>query len=252
VDRMFQHSQHFFDLSDEIKRSVEWSANNRGYVPIERERLDSSKAGDLKEAFNVMADANKWPEVQSMTQFRVDTQRFFNMCFDASLYILSVYALALGLHENFFEDSLKKEEASGTTLRFLHYPAVPKEREMLPGQLRAGAHSDYGSITLLFQNLVGGLEVLSKSSNFVPVAPIKGAIVVNTGDLMQRWTADQFCSTVHRVNVNSGAETSRYSIAFFVHPNDSYEVRSFKQEMSEKYPPITAGQYLKQRLDATY
>lgn len=117
-----------------------------------------------------------------------------------------------------------------------------------------GAHSDYGSLTLLFQKDVGGLEVLSKTNKWEKVEPIPNAIVVNTGDLMQRWTNDEFCSTIHRVAIEpQNSQHARYSIAFFFHPKDEHMVECITTSSSQpKYAPISAGDYLVQKLSATY
>jgi isopenicillin N synthase-like dioxygenase len=140
-------------------------------------------------------------------------------------------------------------------LRLLHYASLqipPK-----PGQVRVGEHSDYGSITLLFQDDAGGLEVKTASGNWIAAPAIPDTVVVNTGDLMQRWTNDMFCSTKHRVIIPSDSRLnqSRYSVAFFCHPNDDTEIaclESCRKEQSPIYPPILAGEYLLSRLQATY
>ncbi|MEI1373380.1 MAG: 2OG-Fe(II) oxygenase family protein [Nostoc sp.] len=126
-----------------------------------------------------------------------------------------------------------------------------------PGQVRAGEHSDYGSITLLFQDDVGGLEVQTASGEWIAAPTIPDTVIVNTGDLIQRWTNHVFCSTKHRVMIPSDnrVNQSRYSVAFFCHPNDHTEIaclESCQKEQSPIYPPILAREYLLSRLQATY
>ncbi|KAJ7340037.1 hypothetical protein OS493_002759, partial [Desmophyllum pertusum] len=86
-------------------------------------------------------------------------------------------------------------ENASTALRLLYYPPLPEESNIKPGQVRCGEHSDYGTITLLFQDDIGGLEVLPVNGKYSPARPIAGTVLVNIGDLMQRWTADKLIST---------------------------------------------------------
>lgn len=118
-------------------------------------------------------------------------------------------------------------------------------------------HSDYGSITLLFQDNLGGLEIQTTSGEWIAASSIADSILVNTGDLMQRWTNDVFRSTKHRVMIPNDEKVkfSRYSVAFFCHPNEDTEIsclKSCKTDKSPIYSPITAGEYLLNRLQATY
>ncbi|AUB41545.1 Isopenicillin N synthase and related dioxygenases [Nostoc flagelliforme CCNUN1] len=246
IKQVFNYSKSFFNLPLEVKQKQAWSDefNNTGYVSLERERLDPNKPGDLKEAFNV----NK----RAAMEIDASILAFYDSCTELANTVLQAYALALELPEDFF---ITRHNQQNHTLRLLHYPSLqipPK-----PGQVRAGEHSDYGSITLLFQDDVGGLEVQTASGNWIAAPAIPDTVVVNTGDLMQRWTNDMFCSTKHRVMIPSDnkVKQSRYSMAFFCHPNDDTEIaclESCQKEQSPIYPPILAGEYLLSRLQATY
>ncbi|MEH2435842.1 MAG: 2OG-Fe(II) oxygenase family protein [Nostoc sp.] len=246
IKQVFSYSKSFFNLSLEVKQKQAWSDefNNTGYVGLERERLDPNKPGDLKEAFNV----NK----QAAMEIDASILAFYDSCTELANTVLQAYALALELPEDFF---ITRHNQQNHTLRSLHYP--PLQTPPKPGQVRAGEHSDYGSITLLFQDDVGGLEVQTASGEWIAAPAIPNSVVVNTGDLMQRWTNDMFCSTKHRVMIPSDnkVKQSRYSIAFFCHPNDDTEIaclESCQKEQSSIYPPILAGEYLLSRLQATY
>ena len=246
IKQVFSYSKSFFNLPLEVKQKQAWSdeLNNTGYVGLERERLDHNKPGDLKEAFNV----NK----QAAIGINASIVAFYNSCTELANTILQAYALALELPEDFF---ITRHNQQNHTLRSLHYP--PLQTPPKPGQVRAGEHSDYGSITLLFQDDVGGLEVQTASGEWIAAPAIPDTVVVNTGDLMQRWTNDMFCSTKHRVMIKSDrrVKQSRYSIAFFCHPNDDTKIaclESCQKEQSPFYPPILAGEYLLSRLQATY
>ncbi|WP_304640923.1 isopenicillin N synthase family dioxygenase [Pseudomonas sp.] len=261
VARTFQASEAFFALPDEEKQAVAWknAQSNRGYVGVRRERLDPSKPGDLKEAFNAAPqDAddtvaeNLWPPGQ--VEFREAVEGFLDDCIRTADRVLEAFAVALDQPDDFF---VSAHDLHHHTLRLLHYPPLPQGFEPVAGESRAGAHTDYGSITLLFQDDAGGLEVCTRAGDWIRATPIPGTVVVNTGDLMQRWTNHVFCSTPHRVNTPPEAmQRHRYSIAFFCHPNKSANIACINTCHTEhnppRYPPISAGDHLLQRLTATY
>ncbi|MEH2376242.1 isopenicillin N synthase family dioxygenase [Nostoc sp.] len=246
ISQVFTHSKSFFNLPLEVKQKQAWSDDfsNTGYVGFERERLNPNDPGDLKEALNLGK--------QEAVDMDASILAFYDSCTELANTVLQAFALALSLPEDFF---IIRHNQQNHTLRLLHYP--PLQTLPKPGQVRAGKHSDYGSITLLFQDDVGGLEVQTTSGEWIAAPAIPDTVVVNTGDLMQRWTNDMFCSTKHRVIIPSDnrLKQSRYSIAFFCHPNDHTEIaclESCQKEQSPIYPPILAGEYLLQRLQATY
>ncbi|WP_026731186.1 isopenicillin N synthase family dioxygenase [Fischerella sp. PCC 9605] len=264
IEQVFTQSKNFFNLPLEVKQQFAWSDeySNQGYVGIERERLNPNKPGDLKEAFNVSKQDTKTfsasPRLPVTASFPPSPAKnpsilaFYQACTEVADRILQAFALALQLPEDFFTT---RHNQRLHTLRLLHYPSVQQPPQ--PGQVRAGEHSDYGSITLLFQDEVGGLEVQTTSGKWIAAPVIPSTLVVNTGDLMQRWTNHVFCSTKHRVIIpnNEQVMQSRYSVAFFCHPNDDTEIAclgSCQGEHPPIYPPILAGEYLLNRLQATY
>ncbi len=269
IERLFAQSQQFFELPVAVKQRAAWSGalSNRGYVGLGRERLDPSQPGDPKEAFNLGRELspeltsslgssaslglNHWPS--ELPAFRQTVLEFYTACAQAALRVLQAFALALRLPERFFEQT---HTPGDHTLRLLHYPP-----ELEPGRVRAGAHSDYGSLTLLLQDQVGGLEVRSLEGQWLPAPTLADTLVVNTGDLLERWTNHEFVSTQHRVVGLTGsaaaiARHSRYSVAFFCHPNPETEVACLEtchgSERPALYPPIRSGEYLLSRLRATY
>ena len=122
-------------------------------------------------------------------------------------------------------------------------------------QLGAGAHTDYGMITLLFQHGVAGLEVQDSEGHWHEVEPESDAIVINTGDLMERWTNGRYRSTPHRVQPKIGAE-DRYSIAMFVDPDTETPVKVLESCLSPgespRYPEVTAGEHIQERIRASH
>ena len=169
----------------------------------------------------------------------------------------------MGLEESFFDSFT---DGGDNNLRLLHYPST--KREDFKTKIRAGLHTDYGSITLLFQDNRGGLQVRSPQGTFVDATPIPGTIVINSGDLLSRWSNNAITSTEHQVveppqGPDDSSETypPRYSVAYFCNPNfdkyieclpGTYVEGKSAAEGGKRYPGINSGEYLVQRLAATY
>ena len=186
-------------------------------------------------------------------------EKFYSELQSLSSTLLALLAVSLSKPSDFFANYLRD---SLSTLRLLHYPKVKKSVfKDSKGQLRAGAHTDYGSITLLFQDSRGGLQVQSPSGTFVDATPIPDTIVVNAADLLARWSNDTIRSTLHRVVEPPAPEEgdehpARYSIAYFCNPNFNKLIDAIPKTVSDasvrKYPAVNSGEYLVQRLTATY
>ncbi len=249
IEQVFDYSKYFFDLPLEVKQKIAWTDvfSNQGYIAMEREQINPDKLQDLKEAFNIVNLDNLSTDLFIAPAI----PNFINACTEVANHILQAFSLALELPEDFFTNNHNQDNH---TLRLLHYPPLQQPPKL--GQLRIGEHSDYGSITLLFQDDIGGLEVQTASGKWIAAPKIADTILVNTGDLMQRWTNDVFCSTNHRVIIpkDDKIKYSRYSVAFFCHPNEDTEITCLhcRKDKLPKYPPITAEEYLLQRLKATY
>src|SRR5262249_40240012 len=157
---------------------------------------------------------------------------------------MRAFALALELPEHFFDDKIDKHFSN---LVAYHYP--PLDVPPLPGQLRGGAHTDFGSLTLLYAwPSVAGLQVFDgRDWRDVPAVP--DTFVVNLGDLMAQWTNDRWVSTLHRVVNPSGPEqnVSRMSIAFFHQPNFDALIECLDHKAAPKYQPTTSGEHLRQK-----
>lgn len=164
--------------------------------------------------------------------------------------LMQLFGMALHVGEDYFADKIDRHFG---ILSSIYYPAQTTPPK--PGQLRAGAHTDYGALTILAPtNAPGGLEVLDKSGNWLPVPYIPEAFVINIGDMMQRWTNDTWTSNMHRVvNPPTGAAPTgpRQSLAFFLHPNYDTLVDAIPGTVEEgqvpRHAPIAAGAYMREK-----
>lgn len=260
---VFEASATFFSTSGLEKHTVLYdAASNRGYVPMKGEALDPAKPADLKEAFNIGLELpdddpeliagqmfrarNLWPAVPG---FRETMLAYFDACHRLGRDLHTAFALDLGLPPGFFEDKLDRPMA---VLRLLHYPPAPDRVEH--GQLGAGEHTDYGCVTLLATDGVGGLEVRTRAGDWIAAPHVPGAFVCNIGDCLMRWTNDIYVSTPHRVVSPAGRE--RYSIAFFLDPNPDASIACLPgcatEERPARYAPIRGDRFLLSRLSPTY
>ena len=189
---------------------------------------------------------NLWPDIGG---FRDTMLVYFGACHDLGRSLHRAFALDLGLAPGFFEDKLDRPMAA---LRLLHYPEAPARPEA--GQLGAGEHTDYGCVTLLATDGVGGLEVRTRAGEWLKAPRSSGAFVCNIGDCLMRWTNDIYVSTPHRVVSPSGRE--RYSIAFFLDPNPDADIACLPGCASAarpaRYAPIRGDAFLLSRLSPTY
>ncbi|XP_036419831.1 UPF0676 protein C1494.01 [Colossoma macropomum] len=255
VDNVMAISKKFFLLPVEEKRPFSRGSYsnsvNHGWVSLERESLNPRRPGDLKEAFNTTSLRTdiEWPS-DGVDDFCATQVSFYERCMKLSLRVLRVMALCLGIDPDVFLKAHRQigSEENGSTLRSLYYPPVKTVKE---DQIRCGEHSDYGSITLLFQSREGGLQVMNRKGEYISAQSISGTVLVNIADLMQRWTSDVFVSAVHRVLLPPGGDSrTRQSLAFFVQPDDNVMISCV--DGSNKYPPVKCVDYLQSRFNDTY
>ncbi|KAF2997168.1 hypothetical protein E8E13_005826 [Curvularia kusanoi] len=259
IDDMFKLSKDFFSSPEEHKaeyaiHSEKAGGINRGWVKMAGESLDpeGQKQGDPKEAFNIgPPQLTLQPLPTPLSSSSPLILRFQNACHALCTTILSLLGTALELPDPAYFATRHDQSAgrSGTIFRMLYYPSSSTSDS---AQIRAGAHSDYGSLTLLFR-LPGqpGLELFSPSTrNWVPV-PVNPApetladapILVNIGDLLSFWTAGALKSTVHRVTFSGGGE--RYSMAYFCHPLDEARLESVQSRVLEEAGGMAGREELK-------
>ncbi|MEM9920131.1 MAG: 2-oxoglutarate and iron-dependent oxygenase domain-containing protein [Bacteroidota bacterium] len=260
IEGFFQSAKEFFSQSEEIKQKYEIPglAGQRGYTSFGKEHAKQSKVADLKEFFQIGqtvedGDAIKkeYPdnvmvgEVSEFTQYGGELYSAFEK---AGAELLKAIAIHLELGENYFEDKIHN---GNSILRAIHYPPITQEPA---SAIRAEQHEDINLITLLVGASAGGLQLLTMEGDWVPIVPEEDEIVINVGDMLQRMTNNYLKSTTHRV-VNPPRELwhlPRLSIPFFLHPRSTMDLtcldRCVTEETPLAYEPITAGEYLDERL----
>lgn len=259
ISDVFEKADAFFSLpvSEKAKLDIRLGNTNRGWTGEGVENLDDTKPDqvDMKEAFNVGLDMaaddprivageafraiNLWPEIEG---FRETTLDYFDAVHALGTALHRPIALELGLDEDYFEGHLDQPLA---TLRLLRYPAGDPDADTIG----AGAHTDYGSITLLLTDGEPGLQVRPRGKDWIDVPHVPGAFVVNIADCLMRWTNDIYVSTPHRVLT---PKNIRRSVVFFLDPNPDSIIEAIPGTGAAKYPPISGADYLRERLDATY
>ncbi|ORY89691.1 oxidoreductase [Leucosporidium creatinivorum] len=269
VDKVFQYNASFFDLPQATKDRLAFvsSKANRGYLAQGREQpslskdedqiaLERAESGDQKETFEIGNDSDPvcpehWPEEDELPGFKETMNTFHRLCDKLHLRILSLLAISLGLAPDFF---VAANNGRAHNLRLLHYP--PAKRSGSSNRL--GAHTDFGTVTLLWQDGTGGLQVTGPDGDWVNVTPKEDTFVINIGDILQRWSNDKLKSTVHRAilpSLQPGEDPeeltkTRRSVAYFCNPNSEAIIECIPGLGEPKYEPITAGEYYAAALEA--
>ncbi|WP_107329794.1 2-oxoglutarate and iron-dependent oxygenase domain-containing protein [Metapseudomonas otitidis] len=264
IDALLAAAKAFFAQpeAEKLKIDITRTAHHRGYGAIATEQLDPTQPSDLKETFDMgfhmaadhpevlagkpLRGPNRHPDLPGwaalMEHHYADMQALAQT-------LLRAIALALGIERDFF-DARFAEPIS--VFRMIHYP--PRHTARSADQPGAGAHTDYGCVTLLYQDDAGGLQVRNVHGEWIDAPPIPGSFVVNIGDMMARWSNDRYTSTPHRVISPLGVH--RYSMPFFAEPHPDTEISCLPNCSSAdnppKYPPVTSAEYLLSRFADTY
>lgn len=260
IDRALGATKAFFALPEAVKRRyhVAGGAGQRGYIPFGMEAAKGADKVDLKEFWHVGRELpeghryrphmphNLWPE--EINLFGRDVYGLYEALDALGLELLHSIALFLDLPPDFFREPVRD---GNSVLRLLHYPPTSPK----PEGVRAEAHEDINTITLLLGAEEAGLQLLTREGHWLDVNPPEGALVVNIGDMLQRLTNNVLRSTTHRV-VNPAAERAhlpRYSIPFFLHFAPDYLIETLPScitpDNPNRYPePITAQEFLYERL----
>jgi len=266
IARVSSTSRTFFALPLEEKRRVDRPREDavRGFSAVGEEglsySLEEQAPGDLKESFSIGPsdvpddpyhrgpaagahfEPNAWPPIAGFREAYTD---YFDAMSALARELMRIFALALQLDEHFFDDKIDEHISM---FRVLSYP--PQREAPLPGQLRAGAHSDYGSLTIVLPD-DRGLQVFNKAGQWVDVPQVPGGLVVNIADLMMQWTNDQWISTLHRVDnppFEVAGSNRRQSLVFFHQPNYDALVECLPSCLAPgekpRYAPVTSGDHL--------
>lgn len=269
---MLDVTQAFFDrpAPEKLGYRPDDPAMNRGYAPLGSEALSYSlgvaSPPDLFEAFNIGREAppegerpddiaryfsaNIWPD--DPAAMRAVWLRYWDACEELGLVLTDIFARALGLADGWFRPMLDR---SPSVMRAINYERRGGEPPAAPDQLRMGAHSDYGSLTILLADPVPGLQIRSVDGEWHDVVPPEGGFMVNLGDLLAEWTNDRWRSTVHRVVPPPAGTTGafrRRSVAWFQQPNHDARIEVLDVCVDDAnpplYPPTTSGAHLMAKL----
>jgi len=273
--RAWDLARQFFALPLDAKLAVAIPPGAAyGYGRFEVERLAASLGHDtppdLKETFSIgpfeipdsaiddptatfVYSTNPWPA--ALPEMERAFGEHYRALAELAARVMSLMATALALPDDYFEPAIDHHTSA---LRALHYPDLTNH-ELQPGQLRAGAHTDYGTLTLLRQDdALGGLEVRDRDGVWHAVEPLTGAYVVNVGDALERWTNDRWRSTLHRVVVpptDAGRDCERFSVAFFHNANWDAVIECLPGCADEQHParyvPVSAGKHLMDKFRST-
>ena len=267
VERQLDYARRFFALpaAEKMALSLKRSKCRRGYESVGDQTLDLSAKPDLKESYYCGIDhpedhpfvqagydsygVSFWP--QSLPGFREQMNAYMAAQQALCERIMHLIALSLDLEESYFDYSFRDPLV---TLRLAHYPPHPADA---PGDLYgAGAHTDWGSVTILLQDDLGGLEVQGPDGSWTPAPPVAGTFVVNLGDMMPRWTNGLFRSNLHRVINRNAAHADRYSVPYFYAPRYTARIEPVPTCVSPgrpaAYAPCIVGEHMAEMARKTY
>lgn len=253
-------ARRFFAQPQERKLDVVPLDRHRGFLQVGQAKMYDKAKVDLKESYlwgldtgtddpdylagNRMIGPNRWPAW--MPEMRPLLNAYFDAAHVCARMLLRALAVSLGASDDYFTRRFSKPISRGS---LVYYP--PQDPEAGEDQFGVAPHTDYGVITLLHQDDVGGLQVATRKGEWVTAHPIPGTLVINSGDLLGRWSNDRFKSNPHRVVNSSGRE--RLSIAMFIDPDfDTPIVPVVQPGETAKYPEVSCGEYILGRFDRAF
>ncbi|RZO43242.1 MAG: isopenicillin N synthase family oxygenase [Proteobacteria bacterium] len=262
IKQSYSAAKDFFNLPKVVKNNVKINSNHHGYLCFGEAKMEQAKSVDLKESFvwgldlpdehpsvtmeNPFLGRNQWPV--EIPEFKKSVYPFFEAGLQCGLDMMRAFALGMGLPEDSF---LKATDEPIARSSIIHYP--PQSEDLGEEQFGVAPHTDYGCLTLLWQDQVGGLEVQNREGEWVTAHPIDNTLVVNVGDLLMRWTNEGFISTPHRVVNRKGQE--RYSMVIAWDPNfDTIVDPSIvcQNGALPLYSPLSCGDYVLSRFDSSF
>ena len=260
LDAVVEIAREFFDAPQEKKSSVSISPFHRGWLSMGGAKMYGSAEADLKESFiwglDIPADdpdflaggrllaPNRWPEF--LPRMRETLMDYFDAAQARGTRVLRALATGLEIDPDHFLRDFDKPVSRGS---LLYYPS--DQSRLRREEYGAAPHTDYGTMTLLYQDQVGGLQIRGRDGAWVDATPIEGTYVVNIGDLLARWSNDRFESTAHRV-LGSGSR-ARYSVGLFLDPNWDATVRPVTDDgEAAKYRAVRCAEYIIDRYDEAF
>ena len=250
------------------KNAMAIDRNFRGYIPINSSTIVTSSVATVSRpnqsaslmlmhevpeddprviAGEALQGPNQWPAENDLPGFRNTIEVYVRQMNQLGRQLLNAICLALQLPADYLNHYFAKPT---TFLRLLHYPPQRQEE----GLFGSAPHTDYGFITLLAQDEVGGLEVRNRAGDWISAPPVENSFIMNVGDILARWTNDLFVSTPHRVLNHSGRE--RYSQPFFYDPSMDSQIDVLpccaEADGGKSYAPVRYGDYLMERIDKNY
>tara|TARA_B100001175_G_C19503288_1_gene639414 strand:+ start:1367 stop:2341 length:975 start_codon:yes stop_codon:yes gene_type:complete len=262
IKQSYSAAKDFFNLPKVVKNNVKINSNHHGYLCFGEAKMEQAESVDLKESFvwgldlpdehpsvtmeNPFLGRNQWPV--EIPEFKKSVYPFFEAGLQCGLDMMRAFALGMGLPEDSF---LKATDEPIARSSIIHYP--PQSEDLGEEQFGVAPHTDYGCLTLLWQDQVGGLEVQNREGEWVTAHPIDNTLVVNVGDLLMRWTNEGFISTPHRVVNRKGQE--RYSMVIAWDPNfDTIVDPSIvcQNGALPLYSPLSCGDYVLSRFDSSF
>lgn len=245
----------FFRQDDALKEDVRVTDKHRGWLAPGKAKMQDDARPDLKESYiwgyqdaagqtpddHSLRGANRWPGASSA--LRDAAMGWFDAAHAVAKDLMRAFAIGLDKPEDFF---LKNNDVPMSRASFVYYP--PQPAEMGAEQFGVGPHTDFGVLTVLAQDDVGGLQVQDAAGEWVEAPPVPGSLVVNVGDLLARWTNDAYRSTPHRVVNSSGKERLSLVLAYDPGPDTMIDPRAVHgPDVETDYEAITCGDYLEWR-----
>ncbi len=242
----------FFRSPDSKKQIVKVSPTHRGWLGRGEAKMQDDAPADLKESFiwgyqdengetpedHPLRGANLWPDF--LPDLQGHAMAYFHHAHQVAHHLMRGFALGLGLEEGFFLRSCAQPLSRAS---FVYYPAQPEDKG--EEKFGAGPHTDFGVLTVLCQDSVGGLQIEDVNGEWIQAPPIEGSLIVNVADLLSRWTDGAYKSTPHRVVNSSGRERLSLVLAFDPDPDTLIDARQvFGRDHVAKEAPITCGDYL--------
>lgn len=267
IDQQFELALQLMELplATHQALAIHHSKTMRGFEALGAQTLDETARPDLKECFYcgmaypvnhpyVLAGyqtygGNQWPT--ELSQAPAQCEAYIQALLGLSRRLMQLLALSLHLPEAYFDAT---SHSPMVTLRMIRYPAHPPDAD--DRTFGAGAHTDWGALTLLAQDAHGGLEVCLPNGSWLAAPPMPNTFIVNLGDMMPRWTNGRYLSSLHRVRNTLSGGQARYSIPFFYEPDYLALIEAVPGTLAEGdkplFEPCTAGEHLKQMYQKTY